>query len=67
MDKKKAVALLNKISRSYDLAMRATDRAVARGIRGSTTKALAERDKAIAYIEAAVDAEFELRSMILEA
>lgn len=67
MEKKKALNLLLRLSRNYDLAIRATDRATAYGIRGKTTQALAERDKAMAYIEKAVDAECDLRNLIEEA
>lgn len=66
MDKKKALTLLLKISRNYDLAMRATDRATARGLQGHTSKALEERDKAMGYVEKAVDAECDLRDIILQ-
>jgi hypothetical protein len=62
MNRAKAHRLLTSISRSYDLAIRAECRAVA--LRGKTAKALAERDKAIAYVEKAIDAEMELRDLI---
>lgn len=62
MNKEKAHKLLDRIHRNYELAMRATDRAVA--ARGKTAKALSERDKAQGYIHKAYEADADLREFI---
>jgi hypothetical protein len=58
MNMVKAHKLLDRIHRNYELAMKAMDRAVA--LRGKTTRALAERDKAQRYIHKAYNADADL-------
>lgn len=61
---KKAEKILQSIRNNYLKALRANDRASTLSYRGQTTRALAERDKANAYVTAAYDAEDALLKII---